>query len=66
MKVEQPIVDLSYICKKSGVVTEEDWINVADQLRRTFSKFGYCYLVNHGIPENIVRKIFKVRKVLFG
>lgn len=57
MKSEQPIVDLSYICKKAGEVSEQDWINVADQLRYAFGKFGYCYLVNHGIPEEIVRYI---------
>lgn len=54
MKAEQPIVDLSYVCMKTGKVTDEDWENVAEQLRRVFSKFGYCYLINHGVPEETV------------
>jgi isopenicillin N synthase-like dioxygenase len=65
MKSEQPIVDLSYICKKTGQVTEEDWINVAEQLRNAFSKFGYCYLVNHGVPEEIVDSVMKNSEKFF-
>ncbi|CAL8137892.1 unnamed protein product [Orchesella dallaii] len=60
MKAEQPIVDLTRVCKKKAdEITEEDWIDVADQLRKSFSKFGYCYLVNHGVPEEIVEEVMQ-------
>jgi len=55
-----PIVDLAPICgKPDSAITDGDWKNVADQLRTVFSKYGYCYLINHAVPEDIVDRVMK-------
>jgi len=50
-----PIIDLKPVCgKPDSQITKADWDNVAQQMRGVFSKYGYCYLVNHGVPEEVV------------
>lgn len=48
------MVDLAPICMKDGPLTDDDWEKVSTQLREGFSKYGYVYLINHGIPEKKV------------
>jgi isopenicillin N synthase-like dioxygenase len=53
-----PIIDLKPICgKPDSLITEADWNNVSEQVRKVFSKYGYCYLINHGVPEDIVERV---------
>lgn len=54
---EQPIVDFSKLSKNSKEITEADLSAVADRVRTVFGKYGYCLLINHGIPEELVSTI---------
>lgn len=66
MQYKTPMVDLAPICgKDASEITEADWNNVAEQLRESFSKFGYCYLVNHGFPEEKVERVMKSSRDFF-
>lgn len=50
-----PIVDLGKICCTDNV-SSSDWENVANEIRRNLHEVGFMYLINHGVPQDIVSK----------
>lgn len=48
-----PIIDLKKI--SSGNATPEDWQETADIMRGVLHEVGFMYLINHGIPSDVVR-----------
>lgn len=50
-----PIVDLAKI-NCSDNVSSSDWDDVAMKIRRNLHEVGFMYLINHGVPQDIVRR----------
>lgn len=48
-----PIIDLGKICCAENV-SSSDWEDVADEIRRNLHEVGFMYLINHGVPQDIV------------
>lgn len=56
MTTSIPIIDLKRICCTDNV-SSSDWEDVAVEVRRNLHEVGFMYLVNHGVPQDIVRKV---------
>lgn len=48
-----PIIDLERICGTNNVISS-DWEDVASEIRITLHEVGFMYLINHGVPQDIV------------
>lgn len=50
-----PIVDLEKICSTGNVkASASDWEDVAIQIRKNLHEVGFMYLINHGVPQDVV------------
>lgn len=51
-----PIIDLERICCTDNV-SFSDWENVAIEIRKNLHEVGFMYLINHGVPQDIVKPV---------
>lgn len=51
-----PIVDLERICC-TDIIDSSDWEDVAIQIRNSLHEVGFMYLINHGVPQDVVRQM---------
>lgn len=50
------MIDLERICCTDNV-RPSDWQNVAIEIRKNLHEVGFMYLINHGVPQDIVRPV---------
>ncbi|CAL8082812.1 unnamed protein product [Orchesella dallaii] len=53
-----PIVDLSQLKDVENVAEDPEWKSIANNVRQGLGSVGFLYLINHGIPEETVSKVF--------
>jgi len=60
-----PIIDLAKISHIDNAATG-DWENVASEIRKALHEVGFMYLVNHGVPNDIIAENFKISEEFFA
>lgn len=50
-----PIIDLARICGEDNKGESNNWEEIGDEIRKALHEVGFMYLINHGIPQNIVK-----------
>lgn len=49
-----PIINLERISFEKRKGKNTDWEEIADEIRKALHEVGFMYLINHGIPNDIV------------
>ncbi|ESO84919.1 hypothetical protein LOTGIDRAFT_168176 [Lottia gigantea] len=68
MATSIPIVDFQQYglhIKNETEITNADLKKIGDKLIAAFDSIGFCYIINHGIPQDLIEKIFGVSKTFF-
>lgn len=60
-----PVIDISPLTAKSSS-TSPALQQVVDELREACLRFGFFYIKNHGIDENLIARLFVEGKRFFG
>lgn len=61
-----PILDFSSLAISVTSPSENEFRKVGKEAFEAFSKIGFVYLVNHGIPEAEVKEVFGTSKKFFN
>ncbi|ODN05187.1 hypothetical protein Ocin01_01483 [Orchesella cincta] len=61
-----PIVDLARLKDVENIAEDPDWKSIAENIRAGLGSVGFLYLINHGIPEETVSKVFRQSQQFFS
>ncbi|ESO84918.1 hypothetical protein LOTGIDRAFT_168175 [Lottia gigantea] len=68
MATSIPVVDFQKygLHKKNETeITNADLKKIGDKLIAAFDSIGFCYVINHGIPQDLISQIFGVSNTFF-
>ncbi|KAG4077831.1 hypothetical protein HA402_013765 [Bradysia odoriphaga] len=64
MTTSIPIVDLERIACTENT-SSSDWEDVAIEIRNSLHDVGFMYLINHGVPQDVIADNFKISENFF-
>ncbi|KAK6169474.1 hypothetical protein SNE40_020522 [Patella caerulea] len=63
-----PVIDFQHYglqVENTQTVTDEDLKQLGEEIHEAFRTIGFCYIKNHGIPQEMIDKAFKISKDFF-
>jgi isopenicillin N synthase-like dioxygenase len=58
-----PIIDVGPLVQGGSAKEKAD---VAAQMAEAFTRVGFCYVANHGVPQDLIKRAFSVLPDFFG
>ncbi|KAK6169472.1 hypothetical protein SNE40_020521 [Patella caerulea] len=63
-----PLIDFQHYglqVENTQTVSDEDLKQLGEEIHEAFRTIGFCYIKNHGIPQEMIDKMFKISKEFF-
>nr|XP_045614838.1 UPF0676 protein C1494.01-like [Procambarus clarkii] len=62
-----PVVDMGQLgLGRETEPSQEAWQRVAQELHQAFADIGFAYLINHGVPDDQLNRVFELSAELFS